>query len=162
MTKSVLPADFGEFYKQHYRSVYRVCYTWMRNPADAEDCTEDTFVRMIDASPDFQSDDHARAWLTVTAMNLCKDRLKHWWHKKVVPMEAYSETLVQDPPEPDLTLDAVRSLSQKYREVIYLYYYEGYQTDEIAGLLKRPSSTVRNQLRDARKKLKKLLGDDFL
>ena len=52
------------------------------------------------------------------------------------------------------------ALPVKYKEVVWLHYYEGYQTDEIAALLHRPASTVRNQLRDARGKLKEALGGE--
>ena len=55
----------------------------MQNAADAEDCTEDVFVKAMSA--EFNDEKHERAWLTVTAKNLCRDRLKHWWRKKTEP-----------------------------------------------------------------------------
>ena len=83
--------DFAEFYKRHFEAVYRICYIFMQNAADAEDCTEDVFVKAMSA--EFNDEKPARAWLTVTAKNLCRDRLKHWWRKKTEPIDDYAETL---------------------------------------------------------------------
>ena len=58
---------------------------------NAEDCTEDAFVRAMTAGAVFENERHRRAWLTTTAMNLCKDRLKHWWRQKVTPIDEAAE-----------------------------------------------------------------------
>lgn len=157
-----MPPDFEAFYLRHYQAIYRVCFAFLKNAADAEDCTEDTFVRAMTAEVTFQNERHERSWLTTTAMNLCKDRLKHWWNKKTSPLE---EELEQPAPEQEdlsAVTAAVQALPVKYKEVVWLYYYEGYGTDEIAAMLHRPPSTVRNQLRDARIKLKESLGGEEL
>lgn len=80
-------ADFEAFYLRHFKAIYRVCYAFLKNAEDAEDCTEDVFVRTMQANPSLENERHERAWLTTTAMNLCKDRLKHWWRQKVVPID---------------------------------------------------------------------------
>lgn len=151
--------NFSEFYKRHFQSVYRICYIFMQNSADAEDCTEDTFVKAITSKQVFNDEHHERAWLTVTAKNICRDKLKNWWNKKTEPLEAYEETLPAKETPSDSVLEAVMALPDKYKDIVFLYYYEGYQTDEIARMLRRPHSTVRNQLRDARGKLKNILED---
>ena len=84
--------DFEAFYRRHVQAIYRVCYAFMKNPQDAEDCTEDVFVRAMTAEVTFENERHERVWLTTTAMNLCKDKLKSWWKQKVVPMPASSES----------------------------------------------------------------------
>ena len=130
----------------------------MKNAQDAEDCTEDAFVKAMTSDVAFENERHERAWLTTTAMNICKDKCKHWWRQKVTPMEEETERAA---PEPDREVtEAVMALPVKYKEVVWLHYYEGYQTDEIAQMLGRPPSTVRNQLRDARAKLKQTLGGE--
>ena len=93
-------------------------------------------------------------------MNICKDKLKHWWRKKVLPIDDKTEQIVSIPNEENDVIDAVMALPVKYKEVVWLHYYEGYQTDEIAAMLDRPPSTVRSQLRDARTKLKITLGGE--
>ena len=148
---------FSLLYKRNFRTVYRICYIFMKNSADAEDCTEDAFVKAMTSGIIFNNEDHERAWLTVTARNICKDKLKHWWNKKTESISEHKD-LTCDEIEHDDVLEAVMALPDKYKDAVYLHYYEGYQTDEIAKMLKRPASTVRNQLRDARIKLKDMLG----
>ena len=153
-------ADFAAFYLRHFKAICRVCYAFLKNAEDAEDCTEDVFIRAMQANPSLENERHERAWLTTTAMNLCKDRLKHWWRQKIVPLDEAFENTLGASNEGHEVLDAVMALPVKYKEVVWLHYYEGYQTDEIAALLHRPASTVRNQLRDARGKLKEALGGE--
>lgn len=153
-------ADFEAFYLRHFQAIYRVCFAFLKNPQDAEDCAEDVFVKAMTAEPAFENERHERAWLTTTAMNLCKDRLKHWWRHKVTPLEEAPEQAAPQEEDTGEVLEAVKSLPAKYKEVVWLYYYEGYQTEEIAKMLKRPPSTVRNQLRSARGKLKIWLGGE--
>lgn len=162
MSESLLSVgmEFEAFYNRNYKLVYRVCYTYMKNSFEAEDITEDTFVKVLTGDYTFNDENHEKAWLTVTAINLCKDKLKSWWHKRTVPIDEVEKTGDRG-FEIDETLDAVMKLPTKYKDVIYLYYYMGYKTDEIASLLHRPHSTVRNHLMEARKLLKKELGGEY-
>ena len=152
--------DFEAFYLRHFKAIYRVCYAFMKNAPDAEDCTEDAFVKAMTCGIAFENERHERAWLTTTAMNICKDRLKQWWRQKVTGMDEDTEQIAAEPDDKSEVMEAVMALPVKYKEVVWLHYYEGYQTDEIAAMLHRPSSTVRNQLRDARAKLKRTLGGE--
>ena len=90
-------------------------------------------------------------------MNICKDKLRHWWRQKVAPIDEDTDQAAA-PDDRREVVDAVMALPVKYKEVVWLHYYEGYQPDEIAAMLHRPPSAVRNQLRDARAKLKLTLG----
>ena len=155
-----MQGDFEAFYLRHFRAIYRVCYAFMKNTQDAEDCTEDAFVKAMTGGIAFENERHERAWLTTTAMNICKDKLKHWWRQKVAPLEEETEPFAAESDEKREVADAVMALPVKYKEVVWLHYYEGYQTDEIARMLNRPPSMVRNQLRDARAKLKLALGGE--
>ena len=154
-----MEGDFEAFYLRHFKAIYRVCYAFMKNAQDAEDCTEDVFVKAMTCDAAFANERHERSWLTTTAMNICKDRLKHWWRQKVTPIDEETERATE-PDEKREVVDAVMALPVKYKEVVWLHYYEGYRTDEIAAMLHRPPSTVRNQLRDARAKLKLSLGGE--
>ncbi len=156
--------DFEAFYTRNYKSVYRICFTYMKDSYEAEDCTEDTFVKVLTGNYMFNDENHEKAWLSVTAMNLCKDRLKHWWRRNTLSIEQCPETVdtaMENNFEIDETLDAVMKLPTKYKDVVYLYYYMGYQTDEISSMLKKNASTVRNHLREARLILKEQLGGEF-
>ena len=103
-------ADFAVFYLRHFKAIYRVCYAFLKNAEDAEDCTEDVFVRAMQANPSLENERHERAWLTTTAMNLCKDRLKHWWRQKVVPLDETMEDTLGVSDKGHEVLDAVMAL----------------------------------------------------
>lgn len=150
--------DFETFYEKYYKQVYRMAYTYMKNSADAEDVTEDVFVKVLVGNFEFEDEEHERRWLFTVTVNLCKDRLKHWWKKRVSSVDDCPEQVSEDEIPTDETLTAVMALPTKYKDVIYLHYYMDYKTDEIAKMLKRPPSTVRNQLREGRERLKIRLG----
>lgn len=154
--------EIAVIYHRHVDTVYRVCYSFMKNAADAEDMVQETFLKLIASGRPFESENHEKAWLIVTASNTCRDALKHW-SRKVEHIEDYQLPADNKTPVDDGMLDAVLRLPVKYKEAVYLYYYEGYQTAEIAGMLHRPEPTVRSWLSRARKLLKKYYsgGDEY-
>ena len=89
--------------------------------------------------------------------NICKDILRQSWSHNI-SIETYD--IISDTKDRagDDVYMAVLELPYKYKTVVYLYYYEGYKTDEIAEILRKPSSTIRNYLTEARRHLKKILG----
>lgn len=149
---------FMAFYERNYKMVYRLCLTYMKSRAEAEDCTEDVFVKVLTGDFTFNDETHEKKWLTVTAINLCKDRLKHWWRKQVTSIDEEPELSDRNAAPIDETLEIVRKLPAKYKDVIYLHYYMDYKTDEIAAMLKKPPSTIRNHLREARELLRQQIG----
>lgn len=150
--------DIEQIFLRHAQMVYRVCYSFMGSAADAEDATQATFMKLIEKPRTFQSEQHEKAWLIVCASNLCKDILKSAARTRVVAMPE-QEPADQSLAQPiDDTLDAVLRLPDAYKDVVYLYYYEGYKTGEIAQMLDEKPSTVRNRLVSARAMLKQTLG----
>lgn len=162
MSKSLLRTDkeIAEIYTRHGKTVYRVCFAYMKNPADTEDAVQDTFFRLIKIAPVFDSEEHEKAWLIRTAANICKNVLRHWWRRRE-NIEDFYNLESSDKIETDDVFSAVTELPEKYKTVVYLYYYEGYTSVEIADILKKPQSTVRNYLHESRAILKERLGDDF-
>lgn len=163
MAKSLLRTDneIAEIYKRHFKTVYRVCYTFLKNPADTEDAVSNTFIKMIKSAAVYENEEHEKAWLIRTAANVCKDFLKHW-SRQNVDIADCSDTLKADNSfETDSLLEAVCALPDKYKAVIHLYYYEGYTSVQIADALRKPQSTIRNYLHEARKILRERLGEDF-
>ena len=154
-------AEFEAFYERHWKYVYRLCFTYMKSSAEAEDCAEDVFVKVLTEGFEFNNEVHERKWLTVAAINLCKDRLKGWKRKAVMPIDGEPELAAPEKEDRSDVLEAVLGLPNKYKDVVWLYYYEGYQTDEIAEILGSPPSTIRNRMRDARKLLKDKLGGEY-
>lgn len=80
MSKSLLRTDkeIAEIYKRHSKTVYRICFAYMKNPTDTEDAVQDTFFQLIKSGPAFESEEHEKAWLIRTATNICKNVLRHW------------------------------------------------------------------------------------
>lgn len=152
--------EITEIYNRQVDTVYRICFSFMKNVPDTEDMVQETFLRMISSGVSFQSKEHEKAWLIVTASNLCRDTLKKWWRK---PEDIDDTTLeLKTPPfEIDEVLDAVLKLPADQKCAVYMYYYEGYSTSDIAKYLHCPHATVRSRLSRARNALKKALGGDF-
>lgn len=148
-----------EIYNRHVDSVYRVCYSYMKNPADAEDMVQETFLRLLSKGKHFESDKHERAWLIVTASNLCKDLLKKWW-RRLENIDDHAACIPEEGSMDNPVLDAVLALPPEYKTVVYMYYYEGYTTGEIAKFLCCPEATVRSRLTRARNQLRSILGGE--
>ncbi|MDE7122028.1 MAG: sigma-70 family RNA polymerase sigma factor [Oscillospiraceae bacterium] len=138
-------------------AVYRLAYSYSRNKADADDIFQEVFFRYLKKQPEFESLEHAKAWFLRVTANCAKSFLTSAWRRHTQPLE--QDILFEQPEENQLD-GALRQLPVKYREVIHLYYYEGYQTDEIAKILKRKPSTVRTQLTRARESLAKILKEE--
>ena len=147
-----------EIYERHADNVYRLCYSYLKNTEDAKDALQNTFVRLMKTEKEFESVEHEKGWLIVTAGNVCKDMLKSFWRKKVtIDDESFSNIPVHDENR-ELRL-AVLSLPVKYRISLYLHYYEGYTSAEIAKLMKKSDGTVRGYLAKGRDLLKERLGE---
>ena len=155
--RALSPEEIGEIYHRHMKTVYRVCFVYLKNPADAEDAVQSTFIKLMEHTKPFQNTEHEKAWLIVTAANHCKDLLRHWWRKTAPIDEAVSAPAFF---KPDETLQKVLDLPEKIKIAIYLYYYEGYSTVEIARMMKKNQSTVRGYLRTGRELLKLTLGGE--
>lgn len=152
--------DIAAIYERQCKTVYRVCYAYLKNPADTEDAVQEVFFRLIRKAPSFTSPEHEKAWLIRTASNICKNELKHQRRKHANLDDHADLPAPETQPHSDI-LEAIMQLPEKYKTVIYLYYYEGYQTAEIADILKKPHSTIRNHLREARLILRERLGDEI-
>lgn len=145
-------------YDLYFDTVYKVCFLYMKNHADAQDLTQETFCQMIRKPFRYESDEKAKAWLIVSASNLCKNQLKKWWIRKTVSYEdGIGEKLENISGVDGKVSDVYRtvmSLEEKYAIPTYLYYYEGYTTAEIATLLNVKQSTIQTRLAKARKILR--------
>ena len=164
-TVSVIPNSYSEteqgfsdVYARNIDAVYRVCFSFLKNSADAEDLSQDTFLRYLDRDVKFESARHEKAWFIVTASNLCKNEIKSW-RRKTQDIDEHIELGFEQNFDSGETLRAIMALPNEYKVIVYMYYYEGYSTPERAKMLKRPDATVRTRLARARKLLKRSLGD---
>lgn len=148
--------DNGELqrcYETYVDMVYKICLVLLKNVPDAEDATQSVFLKRMERGP-FDSPEHEKGWLIVTARNQCRDMLRHWWRKRRSDLESLPEPAAPAEPEGKWVWEQVAALPPDFRMVIYLYYYEGYRTGEIAALLGEKPATVRARLCKARKRLK--------
>lgn len=148
--------ELTELYHRHVNTVWRVCYSFMKNRADTEDMVQEAFLRAY--FQPFWSEEHEKAWLIVTASNLCKDALKRA-RRRDEPLEDHLELAA--PAQDSPVLEAVLALPERYKAAVYLYYYEGCSVKEIASILGCPQATVRTRLARARKQLKQMLGGEW-
>ena len=152
--------DITEIYNRHVDTVYRVCYSFMKNQTETEDMVQETFLKLLRSGKMFESEQHEKAWLIVTASNLCKDSLKKWWRKSE-DIDDPGLALHHPPFEINEVLSAILELPADYKAAVYMHYYEGYSAAEIARLCRCPQTTIRSRLMRARKMLKNKLGGDF-
>lgn len=136
--------------------ILRLAYTYLRSTQDAEDICQTVFLKLLTSDKRFENASHEKAWIIRAAINACKDELRAF-RRKAAPLEAASEAAAPEIPVSD-TLEAVMALPKKYREAIYLFYYEGYSIKETARLLHRSEAAVAAQLSRGRKQLKIELG----
>lgn len=140
-------------------SILRLAYSYLHNMSDAEDILQETLIKYMETKKNFESDVHKKAWLLRVAANLSKNKMDY---NRVRQTDELEETLVMDERE-DLSFvwDAVKKLPEKYREVIHLFYYEGYRTKEISKILSRNESSVRSDLKRGRERLKDVLKEAY-
>lgn len=146
--------EITAIYQRHFETIYRVNYLFLKNVPDTEDAVQSVFMKLIQFGPILTSHEHEKAWLIVTAQNHCKNVLKYWWKRKRSSLEQVPEHSPLLEQTSDETLESLLALPYKYKIVLYLFYYEGYSSKEIALLLGLKDSTLRTQLRNGRKRLK--------
>ena len=127
--------------------------------SDAEDILQETLLKYIQSAPAFESSEHQKAWILLVAANLSKNKIDY---NRIRETDELEETLVAGDRE-DLSFvwEAVKLLPVQYREVIHLFYYEGYSTKEIGRILKRNESSIRSDLKRGRSKLKEVLKEAY-
>ena len=140
-------------------SILRYAYSYLHNMSDAEEVLQDTLVQFLKTAPVFETQQHEKAWLLRVAGNLSKNRLDY--NKVRMTDELNDELVAENREDLSFVWDAVKALPENYREVIHLFYYEGYSTKQIAKLLQKKEATVRSDLHRGREKLKAVLKEAY-
>lgn len=153
----MLQPDTADAVSRYGPTVYRLACAMLRSRHDADDVFQEVFLRYHRAAPVFASEEHEKAWLLKVTANCAKSLRAAPW-RRTVPLE---DVYVYTDPAESAVDAALAQLPAKYRAVVHLYYYEGYQTEEIARILGCSPSTIRAQLTRARQKLKELLKEDL-
>ena len=148
------PGRLEEVITTYQDTLYRAALAILGDAQEAEDAVQDAFLRWWERAPDFPDAARERAWLLKVTVNGCKSRLRSPWRRRTAPL---LDTYPAAEPEEREVLEAVQALPPRDRAVVHLYYYEGYQTAEIAAMTGQREGTVRSRLSRARAKLRDLL-----
>lgn len=133
-----------------------------KNYADTEDIFQTVFLKYALSSVIFESEEHEKAWFLRVTINACKDLLKSFFRNRTVPLDELIEQPAEMPPDYREVLEAVLALPSKYKDAVYLHYYEGYTAPEISRILGKNVNTVYTLLNRSRQLLReKLGGDDY-
>lgn len=150
-------SDFSAVYSRYFDMVYRICFIYFSgNKADTEDAVQSVFMKYIQTDTDFESEEHRKAWLIVTAKNTCKSVLRLAGRKNISLHTVQEQSAGFQYGE---VLDAVMRLPDKEKMAVYLCYYEDLTAAQIAEIMKCRENTVYSYLHRARKKLQKTLGE---
>ena len=161
-------AAWERLVRQHQEAAFRLAYLLLRNPADAEDVTQDAFVRAYQALGSFDDERPFRPWLLQITRNLAKNKqrtmsrywqmVKRYWQVK----EPANESVSVRQDEAALLGQAVRQLRPKAQEVIYLRYFLEMSEAETAATLNIPTGTVKSRLHRALQQLKGIIETDYV
>lgn len=153
--------EITQIYEKYYEMVWRICFMQLGNVHDAYDGTQETFLRLMSYRKSFHSEEHQKAWLIRTAVNYCKDVMKSGWKRSQIGMEEndFSELFDSngEGEKHEEVVQAMMDLPEKYRVILYLYYYEGYSLKEISGMVKVNPSTLRSRFAKAKQLMKQYL-----
>lgn len=145
--------------REHSNMVYKIAFLMLKNQEDAEEVYQDTFIKLYENFRKMKNDEHMKNWLIRVTINNCKMLMRKRKRENLVELD--ENVLVDDENLNINSIEAVKRLPEKYRIVIYLFYYEQYKVSEISQILKISDGTIKSQLSRAREMLKKELKEEF-
>ena len=151
-----------ELVDQYADTILRIGYTWLGDMDDAKDICQEVLISLLEETRIFPNSGQERAWVVRVTINRCKNWKKSAWLRHRAPLEEGLYLSVEDPePEGDSLLHHLKQLPDKYRQVLYLRYYEQYEVKEIAALLGHSPALVSTHLARAKARLKAQLGGRY-
>ncbi len=152
--------EFLKTYNALKNDILRLAYSYTKNLSDAEDITQEVFIKLYKNFSSFKNAEHLKKWCIKTTINQCKNLFFSSWKKKINYITNKEEYPYYDNNNHDDLLDALFKLRKKYRLVIILYYYHGFKINEIAQILNIKESTIKTHLKRARAELKEILKEE--
>ena len=146
--------DLNRAMEAYADMVRRICFLHLKNKYDTEDVFQNVYLKYLLYDKPFESGEHEKAWFVRVAINACTDHLRYASRRKWVPLDLIEEEREVLDDTSSEVLEAVLSLPEKYRNVIYLHYYEDYPAVEIARILGKKENTVYSWLSRARELLR--------
>ena len=142
-------------------TVRRLRRVHLKNDADTEDIFQTVFLKNVLSSVSFESEEHEKAWFIRVTINACKDLLKSFFHRHTISLDDVTERPAELPPDYRDVWEAVISLPEKYRDVVYLHYYEGCTAPQISRILGKNVHTIYTLLTRSKQMLREKLGDGY-
>ena len=149
---------FAQAVEAYGDTLFRVAYSYLKNPSDAQDVMQETLLKFYLEQKPFDSEEHQRRWLIRVAVNESKKLLRSAWRRRSVPMEEETAVAFDTLAQREL-FEQVMALPPRYRLSVYLYYYESFSVREIAQVMGANLSTVQTWLMRARGLLREALQE---
>lgn len=154
--------DVNRAIEKYSNMIRRICMLHLKNYADTEDIFQTVFLKYVLSSISFENPEHEKAWFIRVTINACKDLLKSFFRSRTASLDEIIELPAKTSPDHREVLEAVLALPPKYRDVVYLHYYEDYTAPQISRILGKNVNTVYTLLTRSRQMLReKLGGDDY-
>jgi RNA polymerase sigma-70 factor (ECF subfamily) len=153
--------QFKDLYQILKDDLFRLAYSYTKNTNDAEDILQEVFVKLYNNINALNTMIDIKKWCIRVTINECKDLQKSIWKRKIFTLDDNKKnnfSYVQNNQSKEI-LACLFSLPTKYRIILFLYYYEGYKTYEIANILNKKETTIRSILSRGREKLKPILKE---
>ncbi|MGO5096590.1 RNA polymerase sigma factor [Agathobaculum sp. LCP25S3_E8] len=141
-------------------TVRRICMIHLKNHADTEDIFQNVFLKYVLSTAVFENEEHEKAWFIRVTINACRDLLKSFFRSRTVSLDTLLDQPAELTQQDHTVLEAVLALPPKYRDVVYLHYYEGYTAPQISQILKKNVNTIYTLLTRAKQALRETLGGD--
>ena len=161
-------AEYNAYIEKYLKMVYRISFHYFGNREDAEDVSQDVFVKLYGGNINPESEEELKAWLIRVTTNACHNYFRNPFRKRKTEIdEKELENIIgtssseQEIVNRKVIMDAVMSLPEHYRIIVYLFYYEEYSIGQISNILKIKETTIQTRLSRARGKLESVLADCF-
>ena len=161
-------AEYNTYIEKYLKMVYRISFHYFGNREDAEDVSQDVFVKLYSSNIKLESEEELKAWLIRVTTNVCHNYFRNPFRKRKTEIdEKELENIIgtssseQEIVNRKVVMDAVMSLPEHYRIIVYLFYYEEYSIGQISKILKIKETTIQTRLSRVRGKLKTVLADCF-
>lgn len=146
--------------------VLRIAYVYLKDYQLAEDAFQEVFLKVYKHYNTFQAKSSVKTWLIRITINVCKDMLrKNWLQQETMVEDQWMQQIkdeqndIMDLVDQKSLFEAILKLEAKYKDVIILYYYQGYKIEEIASILETTVGNVSSMLSRARTRLKNILTE---
>lgn len=146
--------NIDEIVGKYADMVYRIAVTQMKNTQDAQDIFQEVFMRLLEHLGEMESEEHLKAWLIRVTLNCSKSSLTSAWRRHTQPLEEQEEIPVFEKQEQSELYEYLKALPQKYRTVLYLFYYEELSVKKICDITNQKEATIKSQLSRGRAMLK--------